>query len=104
MVATPPCLLVANGQRREYFNLQLQRPSSSAVFGSHCGDPSGHVPGVAVVEHGWKQCEMGGDGAGPDRVLSFRSEVLRAKSRDLFVMFNFLKVLSVYCTSTAHNG
>lgn len=98
----PPGLLVAESQRREYFNLQLRRPASSTVFGSRCGDPSGHVPGVAAVEHGRMQCEFGGDGDGArlDRVLHPRSKVLCAKFRDLCVILYLFRVL-VFCTSTA---
>jgi hypothetical protein len=71
------------------------------MFGSRYGDPSGVVPGVTVVVHGWKHRERVGDGAGPDRFFIYRSEVLRAKLQDLFVVSNLSRVLYKYCNSTA---
>jgi hypothetical protein len=89
--------------RRKVFNLQAMpnwRPSRSSVVGSRCCDPSGHVPGVAAVDHGWKLRELGGDGAGPYRFLQFRSEVLCAKCQGLVVIFFLCGVLSVSCNFT----
>jgi hypothetical protein len=71
------------------------------MFGSRYGDPSGVVPGVTVVVHGWKHRERAGDGAGPDRFFIYRSKALRAKLQDLFVVSNLSRVLHKYCNSTA---
>jgi hypothetical protein len=61
-----------------FFNLQAMpwRPFSSSAIGSRRRDPSGHVPGVVVVDRGWKLGELGGDGAGLIAFSSFRSRVL----------------------------
>jgi hypothetical protein len=88
------------------FNLQampIRRPFNSGAISSRCSDPSGHVPGVAVVVRGRNFCEQGGEGAGPghDCFLCFSSEVLYAICQDLVVIYFFLEVLYVSCISTA---
>jgi hypothetical protein len=66
------------------------------------GDPSGLVPGVAMVVHGWNP-ERAGDGVGPDRVFIFRSGVFSAKLQDLVVILDLSRVFLMYYNSTAFN-
>jgi hypothetical protein len=56
------------------------------MIGSRYGDPSGLVPGVVVVVHGWICRDRARDGAGPDRIF-FESEVIGAKLQDFTVIF-----------------
>jgi hypothetical protein len=97
----PPWLLPLVGQPKVMINLHPWMPFCFPMFGSRYGDPSGVVPGVTVVVHGWKHRERVGDGAGPDRFFIYRSEALRAKLQDLFVVSNLSRVLYKYCNSTA---
>jgi hypothetical protein len=99
----PPWLLALDSQLKVFFNLQLWRLLCTSVVGSRCGGPSGQFPGAAAVDHRWLLGELGGDGAGLDRFLQVRSEVLCANLLDLFVTFYYIRVLSVYCNSTAQN-
>jgi hypothetical protein len=55
---------------------------------------------ASLRDHGWKLRELGGDGAGPDRFLQFRFEVLCAKCQGLVVIFFLSGVLSVSCNFT----
>jgi hypothetical protein len=98
----PPWLLVSNGQLKVIKNLLLWRLFCSAMIDSRYGDPSGSVPGVAMVVHGWN-LERDGDGVGPDRVFIFRSGVFSAKLQDLVVIFDLCRVFLMYCNSTAFN-
>ena len=72
------------------------------MVGSRCGDPSGLVPGVAVVGHGAVR-RRGADGAGPDRVFRCFSEVRGAKHKDWVVISFFCKVLLMFCNAFAEN-
>lgn len=80
----PSCKLGTAGWCKVFFNLQAMpwRPFSSSAIGSRRCDTSGHVPGVIVVDRGWKLGELGGDGAGPDCFFSFRSRVLCINLQD----------------------
>jgi hypothetical protein len=99
----PPDLLLPQRQHKEYINLQFRRFACSTMLGSRCGDPSGHVPSVAAVEHGWMLLELRGDGVGLDCVLHPRSRVLCANIADCCIIFQLVRVLAVICTSTALN-
>jgi hypothetical protein len=101
----PPDLLLPQRQHKEYINLQFRRFACSTMLGSRCGDPSGHVPGVAAVVRCRRFSEQSGEGAGLglDGVSCIRSEVLCVNLQDLDVFFFFFKVLFVICNSTALN-
>jgi hypothetical protein len=102
----PTCTPLSNLWCKVTLNLQampIRRPFNSGAISSRCSDPSGHVPGVAVVVRGRNFCEQGGEGAGPghDCFLCFTSEVLYAICQDLVVIYFFLEVLYVSRFSTA---
>jgi hypothetical protein len=98
----PPSLLAKVGQHKGSFNLRLWRLCYLTMVGSRCGDPSGLVPGVAVVGHGVVR-RRGADGAGPDLVFRCFSEVRGANHKDLVVISFSCKVLFMFCSAFAEN-
>ena len=96
----PPSLLEKDDQHKGSINLRYWRPCYLAVVGSRYGDPSGVVPGVAVVGHGEAR-RRGGNGAGPDCVFCCNSEVRDAKHKGLVEISFFCKVLHMYCIASA---
>ena len=99
----PPSRLAKDGQHKGSINLLFWRPCYPAVVGSRCGDPSGFVPGVAVVGHGVVRARRGDDGAGLDCVFHCNSEVHGANHKDLVVILIFGWVLFMYCNASAGN-
>jgi hypothetical protein len=87
-----------------FFYLQAvvpkRRPLCSITVGSRSSVPSGNVPGDGVLGYDVMQ-RCGGEGAGPDCTLSFRSRVPSAKCEDFVVISDFLVVCAVSCNSTA---
>ena len=88
----PSCLMASSARLKVFVYLLLWRNFCYVMRGSHCGDPSGRVHGIATVAHGTKRDELCGEGAGHCVLLS-TSELLGAKRKDLFVSFNLSKVL-----------